>query len=75
MKSQLDTHETIAADLSLSNETERKVLPNSLDQTRAKINEIQRGKNYDTRFYYVTRIKRTVLLILSRPKIRWQYFD
>ncbi|WP_139158999.1 IS5 family transposase, partial [Vibrio sonorensis] len=62
-----DTHELIAAELSLSNVTDGEVLPNLLKQTRRRINEISGDGAYDTRLCYeAIRIKRAVPRIPPR---------
>lgn len=62
-----NTHEIIAAELSLSNVTDAEVLPNLLKQTRRKIVEISGDGAYDTKaFYEAIRIKRAVALIPPR---------
>ncbi|HFQ5219159.1 TPA: IS5 family transposase [Vibrio vulnificus] len=62
-----DTHEIIAAELSLSNLSDGEVLPNLLKQTRRKIVEIYGDGAYDTRLCYeAIRIKQAVLLIPPR---------
>lgn len=47
-----NTHEIVAAELSLSNVTDAEVLPNLLKQTRSKIIEISGDGAYDTRGCY-----------------------
>ncbi len=62
-----NTHEIIAAELSLSNVTDAEVLPNLLKQTRRKIVEISGDGAYDTKACYeAIRIKRAVALIPPR---------
>nr|WP_257976748.1 transposase [Vibrio parahaemolyticus] len=62
-----DTHEIIAAELSLSNVGDGEGLPNLLKQTRRKIAEISGDGAYDTRlFYEAIRIKRATSLIPLR---------
>ncbi|MEA5239112.1 IS5 family transposase, partial [Vibrio parahaemolyticus] len=62
-----NTHEIVAAELSLSNVTDAEVLPNLLKQTRRKIIEISGDGAYDTRGCYdAIRIKRAVPLIPPR---------
>lgn len=62
-----NTHEIIAAELSLSNVTDAEVLPNLLKQTRRKIAEISGDGAYDTKdCYEAIRIKRAVALIPPR---------
>ncbi|EGR08377.1 transposase DDE domain protein [Vibrio cholerae HE48] len=62
-----NTHEIIAAELSLSNVTDAEVLPNLLKQTRRKIAEISGDGADDTKGCYETiRIKRAVALIPPR---------
>ncbi len=61
------THEIIAAELSLSNVTDGEALPNLLNQTRRRINEISGDGAYDTRqCYEAIRIKQAVPLIPPR---------
>lgn len=61
------THEIIAAELSLSNVTDGEALPNLLNQTRRRINEISGDGAYDTRqCYEAIRIKQAVSLIPPR---------
>lgn len=62
-----DTHEIIAAELSLSNVSDGEVLPNLLKQTRRRIVEISGDGAYDTRLCYeAIRIKRAAPLIPPR---------
>jgi hypothetical protein len=62
-----NTHEIVAAELSLSNVTDAEVLPNLLKQTRRKISEISGDGAYDTRNCHdAIRIKRAVPLIPPR---------
>ncbi|ELV8657528.1 IS5 family transposase [Vibrio vulnificus] len=62
-----NTHEIIAAELSLSNVTDAEVMPNLLKQTRRKIVEISGDGAYDTKVCYeAIRIKRAVALIPPR---------
>ncbi len=62
-----NTHEIIAAELSLSTVTDAEVLPNLLKQTRRKILEISGDGAYDTRDYHnAIYIKRAVALIPPR---------
>lgn len=63
----IDTHEIVAAELSLSNVTDAEVLPNLLKQTRREIIEISGEGAYDTRNRHdAIRIKRVVPLIPPR---------
>jgi hypothetical protein len=62
-----NTHEIVAAELSLSNVTDAEVLPNLLKQTRRRIIEISGDGAYDTRNCHdAIRIKRAVPLIPPR---------
>ena len=62
-----NTHEIIAAELSLSTVTDAEVLPNLLKQTRRKILEISGDGAYDTRdCHNAIYIKRSVALIPPR---------
>ncbi len=64
------THEIVAAELSLSNVTDAKVLPNLLKQTRRKIIEISGDGAYDTRNCHdAIQIKRAVPLIPPREGV------
>ncbi len=55
----IDTHEIIAAELTLSGVTDAKVLPNLLKQTRRTIQEISGDGAYDTReCYRAIRVKK-----------------
>ncbi|EEX30854.1 transposase [Vibrio coralliilyticus ATCC BAA-450] len=59
-----DTHDIVAAELSLSNVTDAEVLPTLLKQTYRKIIEISAGGAYDTRdCYNAIRVKQAVPLI------------
>ncbi|ATF10507.1 Mobile element protein [Candidatus Enterovibrio altilux] len=79
-----NTCKIIAAELSASNVTDLKVLPNLLKQTRQKINEISTDSSYDTRQYYETvRIKQAVptsiakrgIVTINIPYQRQQYLE
>lgn len=62
-----NTHEIIAAEMSLSNVTDAEVLPNLLKQTRRKIIEISGDGAYDTRdCHNAIRVKRAAPLIPPR---------
>ncbi|WP_425667491.1 IS5 family transposase [Vibrio tubiashii] len=62
-----DTHEIIAAELSLSNVNDGEALPNLLKQTRRRIVEISGDGAYDTRLCHeAIRIKRATALIPPR---------
>lgn len=62
-----DTHEIIAAELSLSNVTDAEALPNLPKQTRKKITEISGDGAYYTKdCYEAIRRKRVVALIPPR---------
>ncbi len=62
-----ETHEIIAAELSLSNVSDGEVLPNLLKQTRRRIVEISGDGAYDTRWCNeAIRIKRATPLIPPR---------
>ncbi|ATF08612.1 Mobile element protein [Candidatus Enterovibrio altilux] len=65
----INTHAIITAELSSSNVTDDKVLPNLFKQTRRKIHKILGESAYDTKQCYETaRIKRAVSLISSRKR-------
>ncbi|MBO0211690.1 IS5 family transposase, partial [Vibrio sp. Vb0877] len=58
-----DTHEIIAAELTLSGVTDAEVLPNLLKQTRRSIKEISGDGAYDTRkCHRVIRVKKAIPL-------------
>lgn len=60
-----ETHEIIAAELSLSNVIDGEVLPNLLKQTRLRIIEISDDGAYETRLYYeAIHFKQAIPLIL-----------
>ncbi|OEF90819.1 hypothetical protein A1QY_03215 [Vibrio anguillarum] len=62
-----DTHEIIAAELTLSGVTDAEVLPNRLKQTRRAIKEISGDGAYDTReCHRVIRVKKAIPLIPPR---------
>ncbi|GAL28569.1 mobile element protein [Vibrio variabilis] len=62
-----DTHEIIAAELTLSGVTDTEVLPNLLKQTRRTIKEISGDGVYDTReCHRAIRIKKATPLIPPR---------
>lgn len=62
-----DTHEIIAAELSLSNVSDGEALPNLLKQTRRRIVEISGDSAYDTILCHeAIRIKRAMPLIPPR---------
>ena len=62
-----NTHEIIAAELSLSTVTDGEVLPNLLKQTRRSIHEVSGDGAYDTRACHdAIKIKRAVALIPPR---------
>ncbi|MDN3617163.1 IS5-like element ISVba2 family transposase [Vibrio gallaecicus] len=62
-----NTHEIIAAELSLSTVTDGEVLPNILKQTRRSIHEVSGDGAYDTRACHdAIKIKRAVALIPPR---------
>ena len=62
-----NTHEIIAAELSLSNVSDGETLPNLLKQTRRRIKEISGDGAYDTRLCYeAIRVKHAVPLIPPR---------
>ncbi len=62
-----ETHEIIAAELSLSNISNGEVMPNLIRQTRRKIAEISGDGAYDTRLCYkAIRIKRAAPIITPR---------
>lgn len=59
-----DTHEIIAAELTLSGVTDAEVLPNLLKQTRRTIKEISGDGAYDTRVCHrAIRVKKAIPLI------------
>ncbi len=70
-----DTHEIIAAELSLSNVSDGEGLPNLLKQTRRRIVEISGDEAYDTRLCYeAIRIKRATPLIPPREGVAfWEH--
>ena len=62
-----DTHEIIAAELTLSGVTDAEVLPNLLKQTRRTIKEISGDGAYDTReCHRAIRVKKATPLIPPR---------
>ncbi|ANS87813.1 IS5 family transposase [Vibrio parahaemolyticus] len=62
-----DTHEIIAAELTLSGVTDAEVLPNLLKQTRRTIKEISGDGAYDTReCHRAIRVKKAISLIPPR---------
>lgn len=62
-----DTHEIIAAELTLSEVTDAEVLSNQLKQTRRSIKEISGDGAYDTReCHRAIRVKKAIPLIPPR---------
>ena len=65
--SSTDTHEIIAAELTLSGVTDAEVLPNLLKQTRRTIKEIWRDGAYDTKeCHRAIRVKKATPLVPPR---------
>ncbi|ATF09164.1 Mobile element protein [Candidatus Enterovibrio altilux] len=70
----INMHQMIATELSLSNVMDGEILLYLLEQTLLKINEIPGHEAYDAKQYYETvRIKRAVSFILPRRRaIFWK---
>jgi hypothetical protein len=64
-----DTHEIIAAELTLSSVTDEEVIPNLLKQTRRTIKKISGDGAYTRECHRAIRVKKAIPLIPSRKGV------